>query len=47
MDLQHCHNTAMMIATKIATRMTERVVYGGIVKNNDMPDKDEYFNFKQ
>ncbi len=27
--------------------MAERVVYGGWVKNNDIPDKDDYLNFKQ
>ena len=27
--------------------MTERVLYGGWVKNDDIPDKDDYFNVKQ
>jgi hypothetical protein len=34
-------------ATKIAARMTERVVYGGRVENNVISYKDDYFNFKQ
>ena len=44
-DLQHRHNHYNK-HKEIATRMAESVVYGGWVKNNDIPDKDDYLNFK-
>jgi len=38
---------AMTTITKIATQIVESVVYGGLVENDVIPDKDDYFNFKQ